>query len=592
MTRPTSHFISSLLVTVSLLFQCTLSMAEVVYPTDVRIVRGSISGQPLSVLNQLQQSGSSEQNNDWNAYVEVTPDKKRFNGHFVFEVDPAYKQAAISAIRVATNTLAAGYGEQRWSFQLRDFQAKRWVWVYGNRVSTPWHWYQREKVFKDNPQRFINQSGSIKLRYISNNNADVSAIDFMQVEIVERDSDYVEPNQWKDISIQSRINKVQPMTGLVLWADSHNNTLLKQTDEFVQLEYAYVRPSDVVVGDGQYDWSSVESLLNDIASRGKQAILRWYYVYPGRVQTAVPSYIKGLADYSETIEISEGQRTGFPDWSHPELQQAHLDFYTEFARRYDYDPRIAFLQVGFGLWGEYHIYDPEARLGDNFPSKPYQAKFLQHLSLVFKELKWSVSIDAGDSSFSAIPGESSLLNLAFGNFDDSFMHQQHNQYNEEMWNVLGYWQRYKTAPHGGELSYYSSFDQRHGLDEAGMYGRTYEELSAKFHISYMIGNDQPSYQTNARIKSAGLANGYKFKITEFKASSEQSKVTVVNEGVAPIYYDAFITVNEVRSSQSLKGLLPGQSLTVTVNSGGVNPVLTIESDRLVQGQKIGFEANL
>ena len=67
--------------------------------------------------------------------------------------------------------------------------------------------------------------------------------------------------------------------------------------------------------------------------------------------------------------------TGFPDWSHPELQQAHLDFYTAFAERYDHDPRTAFLQVGFGLWREYHIYDPEVRLDENFPSKASRELF-------------------------------------------------------------------------------------------------------------------------------------------------------------------------------------------------------------------------
>jgi hypothetical protein len=41
-----------------------------------------------------------------------------------------------------------------------------------------------------------------------------------------------------------------------------------------------------------------------------------------------------------------------------------------------------------------------------------------------------------------------------------------------------------------------------------------------------------------------------------------------------------------------KGLLPNESLTVDINSGGIQPLLTIESDRLVTGQKIQFEADL
>ncbi|HSC67892.1 MAG TPA: hypothetical protein VLC79_09390 [Cellvibrio sp.] len=394
-----------------------------------------------------------------------------------------------------------------------------------------------------------------------------------------------------DIPLQSKITKVQPMTGIVLWADSYNGTALKADDQYIQLEYAYVRPSDVVIGDNLYDWSAVENLLEQIRGRGKQAILRWYYVYPGRA-TAVPNYIKNYPDYHETTALSEGLSTGFPDWSHPELQQATLDFYTAFAARYDHDPRIAFLQVGFGLWGEYHIYDPQVILGNNFPSKAYQKTFLQHLAAQFHELHWSISIDAGDSDNTPIANDASLLALHFGNFDDSFMHKEHAGYNKDMWTVFGYTQRYKHSPHGGELSYYSDFDQKNALNVAGMYGRNYETLSREFYITYMIGNDQPAYQSNERIKQAGMANGYKFHITEFKSSSSRSRITVINRGIAPIYYDAYIAINGIRAQQSLNGLLPNESLTVEVNSGGVQPILTIESDRLVAGQTIQFEADL
>ena len=61
----------------------------------------------------------------------------------------------------------------------------------------------------------------------------------------------------------------------------------------------------------------------------------------------------------------------------------------------------------------------------------------------------------------------------------------------------------------------------------------------------------------SRIAAAGMATGYKFQITSFKASNSQARVTVKNTGIAPIYFDAFVTVNQVRSQSSLKGLLPG-----------------------------------
>jgi hypothetical protein len=67
---------------------------------------------------------------------------------------------------------------------------------------------------------------------------------------------------------------------------------------------------------------------------------------------------------------------------------------------------------------------------------------------------------------------------------------------------------------------------------------------------------------------------------------------VTNTGVAPLYHDAYLAVHGVRAERSLKGLLPGQSRTDEIASGGASPKLTIACDRLVPGQTIDFEANL
>ena len=400
-----------------------------------------------------------------------------------------------------------------------------------------------------------------------------------------------EGGEFRDIPLVSNITDVQPMTGIVLWENGHNNSLLKTSSEYVQLEYAYLDPSETVIGEGNYDWSSLEATLEAVRARGKQMVLRFAYAFPGQA-TKVPNYIKSLPDYNETSGITEGRTTYFPDWSSQALQKAHIDLYTAFAERYDNDPRIAFLQVGFGLWSEYHIYQPGVQLGVNFPSKTYQAQYLNHMNTVFDSLQWSVSIDAGVQSVSAFQSGSALMDLEFGVFDDSFMHENHGAYNEAMWNHFSYPERYKTSVLGGEFSYYTSFDQQNVLNPEGIHGRTFEDQSAKFHISYMIGNDQPNYQSNERIKEAGLSTGYRFRITSFQASTNESRVTVTNTGVAPFYYDAYVTVNNVAATTSLKGLLPGASADFTIAAGGSNPVLTIEADRLVDGQRIEFEANL
>jgi hypothetical protein len=108
----------------------------------------------------------------------------------------------------------------------------------------------------------------------------------------------------------------------------------------------------------------------------------------------------------------------------------------------------------------------------------------------------------------------------------------------------------------------------------------------------MIGDGQPQYQKPQRIREAGLACGYRFRVTRFAASENRAEVTIENAGIAPLYFDAFPTVNGVRSERSLRGLLPGESRQYDVAAGGGSPTLTIECDRLVPGQRIQFDADL
>jgi hypothetical protein len=387
------------------------------------------------------------------------------------------------------------------------------------------------------------------------------------------------------VPLQSRITHVQPMTGIVLWATSeHNRT------KAIQLEYSYMKYGDVVRDRSRHDWSVMDRLLDQVAARGHQAIVRFYFVYPGN-PTTVPGYIKALPDYHETRGRSEGKPTGFADWTHPELKRFTLEFYEKLAARYDDDPRLAFVETGFGLWAEYHIYDGPMMLGKTFPDKAFQAEFARHLGQVFRKTPWMISVDAADTSRAPFAADRNLLGIPFGVFDDSFLCQQHARENEPNWNVLGR-DRWKRAPAGGEISYYTSRDQKEALAPKGPHGIPFEKAAGDFHITFMIGDGQPRHQPMDRIRAAGLACGYKFGILAFEASPSRSRITVTNRGVAPIYHDAYLAVNGVRAERSLRGLLPGESRTDEIASGGASPQLTIACNRLVPGQAIEFEADL
>ena len=386
------------------------------------------------------------------------------------------------------------------------------------------------------------------------------------------------------IGLKSSVTQVQPMTGIVMWASNSSKD--------IALEYSYMEYNGICKKKDVYDWTKLDNLLEGIASRGHQAVIRFYYVYPGKKCT-VPDYIRELPDYKETSGKSEGRTTTFPDWSCEELQRFHLEFYRRMAERYDSDPRLAFVETGFGLWAEYHIYSGPFQMGKTFPSKDFQADFMRVMANSFKETTWSISIDSADNKYGPFQMDNSLLKLRFGNFDDSFMCEDHDDYNYRSWSMFGK-TRYKSAPFGGEFSYFETYDQKHCLDKGGMYGRKFEDEVAKYHMTFIIGNDQPGYQSWDRIREASLSMGYKFSIRDFRIKSDKVAILVANIGVAPIYRKAFLAVDGVRSEYNLQNLMPGQEIWVEWEVPGLSSgsVPTIECDHLVKGQKISFEADI
>ena len=392
------------------------------------------------------------------------------------------------------------------------------------------------------------------------------------------------------IPLKSAVTQVQPMTGLVLWTDS------KSRAEYIQLEYSYMFYNQVCKKQDEFNWEAMDKLLADVASRGHQVVVRFRYTYPG-YPSAVPDYIKELPGYEASWAKADGRSepdTEYPDWRCEELQRFHKEFHRRFAERYDKDPRVAFVETGFGHWAEYHVYDGLFIAGQTFPSTAFQREFLPLMDEWFLDTPWLISIDAADGSYgSPFPSTRSLLDLGFGNFDDSFMCEDWDGYNWEGWSFFGK-ERYRKGPAGGEFSYYSSYDQKHCLDAKGMYGRTFEELAAKVHMSFIIAADQPGKQSNARLKEASMAMGYRFEIRDFRIKEgESASVLIANTGVAPVYRDAFVEVAGVRGDFNLRTLMPGDEAWVRIPcKASPSSLPSIACDHLVPGQVIQYQADV
>jgi hypothetical protein len=330
---------------------------------------------------------------------------------------------------------------------------------------------------------------------------------------------------------QPVIVPVQPMTSVVLWSDNE-----QVATDAIQLEYSYVRYDAVATGPNPdaWDWSPVEKLLAAAATRRHQQIVRLYFDYPGEKSSAVPAYIKALPGYRDVVAQSEKQPTGFCDWGHVALQDFAIDFNKRMAARYDNDPRLAYVQVGFGLWSEYHIYDGPFELGKTFPDFAYQKRFLLAMSTIWRQTPWMISIDAADKEVTPIVNDPSLLSLPFGVFDDSFLCRQHAKENARNWLALSP-DRWQRAPAGGEFSYYNKKDQKQALSAAGPNGEPFIQAAARFHLSFIIGDDQPKYAGLETVKKASQVMGYKFRVISAEQNDQETKIIMTNDGIAPCY---------------------------------------------------------
>ena len=380
------------------------------------------------------------------------------------------------------------------------------------------------------------------------------------------------------VPLHAEIKGTQPMTGLVFWSTSEH-----RTSPAISMEFSYLRYDEVATAPGKYDWSTVDRLLSNAAARGHQLILRLHDTYPGR-PSGVPAWIKDSPGYRDITEKSEGKPTGFPDWTNAGWRRFVTGFVSEFARKYDTDPRLAFLEVGFGLWAEYHIYDPGEKVGVNFPDMAFQAEFARHMAKEFKVTRWLISKDAHVAERTPFEAMPDLLALPFGIFDDTFHRAWKPGYNRTGSEFFGP-DRWKFAPVGGEQLIETEVFAR-------MMGEQWQEKAGAFHISFMIADQWPRWMKEDELMRHSAACGYRFKIERFEVSDSAARVTISNTGVAPIYYDAYPAVNGFRAVESLAGLLPGGRRDFTIASGGTAPTLTIESDRLIPGQRIGFESSL
>jgi hypothetical protein len=399
-----------------------------------------------------------------------------------------------------------------------------------------------------------------------------------------------------------------PFCGVVLW---QANSEIEAFKASVSLEFSYFYYSDVAsddpAGGYQYNWAVVDAFLASAASRGHHGIVRFRDTDPelGTVERSLPDSLwtgTREADYDEGIDGEPVKRVVFPDWSNPALPAFIVSFYEALAARYpDQSTGLGYIEVGFGLWGEYHIdWDnlgnfsstdcdtPEEALGRLFPAKADQRTMLTGIGDALTTIPWGISIDAADTDFGPYDAdELPAGSPAFGLFDDSLLHEEWEETNYGNWEY--FYSAYPARMNGGEFSYYTDYDQEHALDANGPNGVSLAEAARDCCISFVIGDGQSEYVTADALAAAGRQLGYALAIEDATILEGTVTITVRNSGCAVIPYHLYAAFGTVQSTQSLKGLLPDDSRDLTLTITDPDPdTFHFTSPVLLSGQVVAY----
>ena len=119
-----------------------------------------------------------------------------------------------------------------------------------------------------------------------------------------------------------------PMKGFMPWAPEDGGAPGTVANALpYTLEWAPFPLNTVVTGRDTYDFTKVDALLDAIASRGHQAVIRFSLDTPGK-KTGMPQYlIDAGTDTSRTYDFYDNKSISFsPNYNDPKVQEMLLHF--------------------------------------------------------------------------------------------------------------------------------------------------------------------------------------------------------------------------------------------------------------------------
>ena len=345
-----------------------------------------------------------------------------------------------------------------------------------------------------------------------------------------------------------------PLKGLALYYSGRNT--LPHSLVYVEWPFGEIMPEEGVV-----DWSRFEARLESISNGGRQAIVRIYLDWPRR-GTPIPKFLHE-ATYHRT---SYGQDDRAPDYDSALIRKCFREVIGSFGKRYDGDPRIAFIEAGFlGLYGEWMFSSSSSSSSGKASAETqneildaYEAAFQTTKILNRRPTKVTLARSYGfhDDWFGKKDGELSYLFTFFGITNSTF---------------------WKTAPIGARI--HPEIQECIWKPEPCRKTEdAYEQQLRNNHYSYLrFGNgsvpQSPGIANQRAIKFA-QSLGYELYVrsAEFTQSNNSLTITatITNTGIAPFYYKWPVEIALAQGSQlrqiwptdwDIRKVIPGEAAT-------------------------------
>lgn len=327
---------------------------------------------------------------------------------------------------------------------------------------------------------------------------------------------------------------------------------------YVRTPWAFFEPKK-----DEYDFSLIDGLIEKYRRVGLQLCMRITASETGD-EYATPKWV--FEDGAKEIRWADGKGVTasgnlvMPDYDDPIFLERLEDFVAEFAKRYDGNPDIAYIDLGtLGVWGEGHTYTSGVSISESAVRKQ-----LEIYSKYFKKTK--VVLLDNTHNFMAVKNDA--IAMGFGYRNDSFAGSVAQRFwsRDRLERVEGMWQK---APVVMELEHYDAMrDAGYWDNGAGLPNLIWENHASYlglhgYSLAMEKGNTELFEQLSRRIGYRILPETVSLSAKADSHGTLSLKAMWKNLGVAPCYNGAYPAITLKDKDGNIVSVMVDDSFNVS-----------------------------